>query len=76
MTGRRILPCRECGAHAGRRHDGDYSMCAACGGNRYRFRLTAELSAAINAHHDGNISADDVVTASINQDFIDIVGEI
>jgi hypothetical protein len=50
-------------------------MCAACGGNRYRFRLTAELSEAIDSYHHGMASADEVVTASFNQDFIDITEE-
>lgn len=66
---RRALPCRECGIVAGVQREGDYSMCANCGGNRHRWRLTTELSTAIDAHHDGTVDADAVVAESFNQEF-------
>ena len=48
-------------------------MCAECGGDRYRVVLTAELSSAIDAYHDGTGTAEQVVTESFNQQFTDIV---
>ena len=70
---RKALPCRECGIVAGVKREGDYSMCANCGGNRHRWRLTTELSTAIDAHYNGTADADKVVTESFNQNFVDIV---
>lgn len=68
-------PCPECGKAKGRRIDGDHSECAACGGNRYRIRISTELTAAIDAHHGGTGTADAVVTEAFNQDFGDIVNK-
>lgn len=70
------IPCRECGAAAGIKREGDYSMCAACGGNRHRYKLTSELSEAIDAHYYGKSGADKVVSESFNQDFKDITDQM
>ena len=67
-------PCPDCGVVTrNRRREGHYSVCAECGGDRYRVVLTAELSSAIDAYHDGTGTAEQVVTESFNQQFTDIV---
>lgn len=68
-----ILPCPDCGAKKGRERDGDYSVCAECGGDRHRVRLTAEFSAAIDAYQNGTGTLERLVTESFNQEFTDIV---
>ena len=52
--------------------DGDFITCPACG-HSYRVRFTRELSDAIDDHADGRITAEQLMQASFDQDFTDMM---
>lgn len=70
---RRAVPwdCPKCGSKRRRRTQGDFRVCPDCD-YRYRWRLSYELSDAIDAYGEGHITADKVVQASFDQDFRDL----
>ena len=53
------------------REDSDFRTCPDCG-QSHRWRLGRELSDAIDAYAAGDITAEQVVRASVDQDFSDI----